>query len=144
MRHNKVEVPLHLVWTSFERMPLVTPDIERSVYRCIEDEARKLKCDVLALNGMPDHVHLVVLFPTTIAIAKLMQQVKGVSTAFVRDQLGPERFFRWNEGYGVFAFSRSHRERVIAYVENQKRHHAENTLWPDWEEPDAEKQQEAA
>lgn len=137
MRHNRVEVALHLVWTTFERRPLVTADIERAVYRCIEHEARKLKCEVLAINGMPDHVHLAVLFPTTTTIAHLVKQAKGVSSAFARDQLGPDTFFRWHEGYGVFAFSRSHRQRVIAYIENQKRHHASDKLWPDWEEPNA-------
>ena len=134
-RRNRVEVALHFVWTTFERRPMVTPDVERSVYRSIQREAQRLGAEVLALNGMPDHVHLAVLMPTTISIAKFMQQVKGVSSSIARDQLGEDHFFRWEEGYGAFAFSRSHRDRIVTYIQNQKRHHEANKLWPEWEEP---------
>ena len=60
--------------------------------------------------------------------------MKGVSTNFVRDQLQTGEPFNWQDGYGVFSVSRSHVKRVIAYVENQKQHHASNKLWSEREE----------
>ncbi|MDW8101156.1 MAG: transposase [Anaerolineae bacterium] len=63
-------------------------------------------CTVLALNGMPDHVHLVVSFPSTIAIADLVKQVKGVSSHFVNETLEPEPQFKWQGSYGAFTVSR--------------------------------------
>ena len=77
---------LHLVWGTHERLPCITPEIERPVHRCIEGEARALGCDVLAIGGTADHVHLVVKLPTTVTIARLAQQVKGVSSHFVHDE----------------------------------------------------------
>ncbi len=136
MRRSKAEIYLHLVWGTWERLPLVTPDIERELYRCIENEARQLKCVVLAIGGMPDHVHLIVRVPTLVSAARLAQQVKGVSSTFVRNQLRIGELFRWQEGYGVFSISRSHLKRAIAYVEKQKRHHACCKLWAEWEETD--------
>jgi len=134
MRRSKAEIYLHLVWGTWGSLPLVTEEIERSVYRCIESEAQRLKCIVLAIGGMPDHVHLVVRVPTRVSAAQLAQQIKGVSSTFVRDQLRTGELFRWQEGFGVFSLSRSHVERVVAYVENQKRHHARGKLWNEWEE----------
>jgi REP element-mobilizing transposase RayT len=83
--------------------------------------------------------------PTVLSPAKLMQQVKGVSSRFASEHLLPTgELFVWQEGYGTFSFSRSHRDRVIAYIRNQKQHHASGEVWTTWgeisdncEEPDA-------
>src|SRR5579872_23782 len=99
MRKSKADIYLHLVWKTWERLPLVTLEIERSVYRCIVQEAERLKCTVLAIGGMPDHIHLAVRIPTTVCAAQLAQQVKGVSSTFVRKQLHPGELFRWQEGF---------------------------------------------
>jgi REP element-mobilizing transposase RayT len=136
MRRSKVEIYLHVVWGTWERQPLVTAEMERDLYRCIESEVKRLEGKVHAIGGMPDHVHLVVWIPTTLTVAKLVKQVKGVSSTFVRDQLRPDTLFKWQEGYGVFSVTPSHLDKVIAYVENQKTHHAVGTTANRWEETD--------
>ncbi len=138
MRQSKAEVYLHLVWATLGREPFLTAEIERSVYRCIEKEARRLRCEVLGIGGTADHVHLCVKLPTSLAVAKLANQVKGVSSHFVHDQLLGDLPFRWQEGYGVFSVSPNQVSRVLAYIEDQKRHHAENSLHSRWEETDEE------
>ena len=138
MRQTKAEIYLHFVWATHQRQPLVNLDIERDVYRCIESEAKRLKCVTLAIGGMSDHVHLFVRIPTKISAATLMQQVKGVSSTFVRDQLKTNSYFGWQDGYGVFSVSRPHIQYVVDYIENQKRHHANGTFWGQWEEADQE------
>jgi putative transposase len=138
MRRSKAEIYLHFVWGTWQRSPFITPEIERDLYRCIESEAERLEVTVLAIGGVADHVHLLVRIPTRLSAANLAKQVKGVSSTFVRDQLHPAEPFRWQEGYGVFSVSRSHVPRVITYINNQKRHHAENKLWSEWEETDEE------
>src|SRR5947209_3911709 len=99
MRRSKVEHYIHLVWATKERQPLVTPQIERDVYRCISSVAQGLRCVVHAIGGMPDHIHLVVWIPTTLPVAELMKRVKGVSSAMVNDLHHHEKRFRWQEGY---------------------------------------------
>ena len=138
MRRSKAEIYLHFVWATKNRQPMLTPEIERSVYRCIESEAKDLKVIVLAIGGISDHVHLLVRMPTSVCASVLMKQVKGVSTTFVRDQLQPKTPFCWQEGYGVFSVSRSHVDKVTSYVINQKTHHADNKLWDEWEQSDEE------
>ncbi len=140
MRASKSEVYLHFVWSTRGRDPVLDGESARMVHRCIEAEARGAGCDVLAIGGMPDHVHLLVKAPTKVSPASLMHQVRGVSSAFVRDHLGDVGGFRWQEGYGVFSVSRTHVRIVIEYVEHQAEHHASGTVWPaierSGEEPD--------
>jgi REP element-mobilizing transposase RayT len=138
MRRSKSEIYLHFVWATKDRKPWLTPSIEREAHRCIEGEARRLKAVVLALNGMPDHVHLVAQMPTSLCAAQLAKQVKGVTSAFINDNLEIEEAFRWQEGYGVFSLSRSHLKRAIACVQRQKTHHAQGSVWELWEETDEE------
>lgn len=89
MRRNKLALYIHLVWATWDRLPLITPEIERRLHRNIESEARKQGCDVLAINGVQDHIHLLVTLPATITIANLVKQVKGVSSHFVNETLKP-------------------------------------------------------
>lgn len=95
MRRNKLALHLHLNWATWERLPLITPDIERRLYRNIESEARGMGCTVLALNGVEDHTHLLVKYPATISISDLVKQLKGVSSHFVNKVLESNDFFKW-------------------------------------------------
>lgn len=133
MRRNKLALYIHFVWATWDREPLIAPEIERRLYRNMASEAQKMKCKVLALNGMPDHVHLVVRVPTTITIANLMKQVKGVSSHFVNETLQPKTKFKWQGSYGAFTVSRWDLDKVIAYVKRQKEHHQLGNLYPEWE-----------
>jgi REP element-mobilizing transposase RayT len=133
-QRSKVEFYAHLVWTTRQRAPLLTPEFERRVHRCIQSEAERLDCIVLAVNGMPDHVHLVVRMPSKLAVARLAQAVKGNSSRFANDALGFGGAFDWQQNYAAFSVSRSHLKRVVAYVRRQKEHHAAGRLWSEWEE----------
>ena len=83
----------HFNWATYRRAAMITKAIERPLYRCIETQVINAKGTVLAVNGMPDHVHLVVQHPATVAPATLMQSVKGVSSAFGRKVLQPGELF---------------------------------------------------
>ena len=132
-RRNLVVISLHIIWATWKRQPLLTPTRERCAYRCITAEAQKLGATVLALNGMPDHVHLVVLLPSSLSLAKLMNQIKGVSSHVLNQETSTLGHFRWGNGYAAFSMSPHHRNRAIAYVQEQKAHHADLSLKHDWE-----------
>lgn len=135
MRRNKLALYLHLVWGTWDRLPLITPEIERSLYRNIESEARGKGCIVLAINGTEDHLHLAVKYPATISVADLVKQIKGVSSHFVNETLQPDGHgFKWQGSYAALTVSRDDVSRVVAYVKRQKEHHAEDKLVPEWEQ----------
>jgi putative transposase len=108
------------------------------VHKEIGIEAEKLGCQVLALNGVEDHVHVLVRVPGKLSAAEFAKQVKCNSSNALNDRLPDGTSFRWQEGYGCVSISRSHIRRVQQYVESQKQRHASSDLWPEWEETDTE------
>ena len=138
MQRSKAEIYLHFVWATARRKLLLVPEIERPIHRCIIEEAQKCGCIVLAIGGMPDHVHLFVKAPTTAAPAAIAQQVKGISSVFANKSLPLEERLRWQQHYAVFSVSRTHVPRAINYVRFQKRHHTSGKLWSVLEETEEE------
>jgi len=133
MRAPYTQLYLHAVWATWDRLPLITPDVELRLYGEINEKCRALKAYPLALGGMPDHLHLLVRLPTTLAVATLLKEVKGASSHLVTHEIKPGEFFKWQGAYGAFTLSKDEVPRVIDYIRNQKEHHASQTLWPDWE-----------
>jgi len=99
-----------------------------SIQAAIAAKCRELGTEPLAIGGLSDHVHLLVRFPTSLALAKLIQEVKGASSHLVTHKLKPGEFFKWQGGYGAFTVSKEAVPRVAAYVRDQKKHHTERTL----------------
>ncbi len=137
-RRNKLRTCLHIVWATKGRAPLITSEIERRVFAIVQAIFQNNKCAVLAINGMPDHIHVLIVLPTTIGIGTLMGRVKGGSSRIIAEEIVPDGNFRWQPNYGAFAVSESHRKRVVRYILNQKQHHANGSCWPEAEETDEE------
>jgi putative transposase len=134
MRGNRRSVFIHLVWATWDRLPLITPVIERRLHRNMQSVAEGLGCTVLAVNGIEDHVHLFVTLPSTLELARLTKQVKGVSSHFVNQTLQPPTLFKWQGGYGAFSVSRWDVEMIIGYIRRQKAHHLRSELRQELEE----------
>lgn len=126
----------HLVWATKNREPLVTPDVEEMIYDLLRSKAIGLGGKVFALNGMPEHTHLVTTVPAKIAVATFIGQVKGsTATRFNKSGLRAEPLF-WQEGYGAFTFDAKRLPNFVAYVERQKVHHAQGSVIPVLERSD--------
>jgi len=119
----------HLVWSTKNREPLLTPDIESTVYSHIRSKAIGLGATFFALNGDTDHVHLVAAIPPAIAVARFVGQVKGVSAAQT-NKGGFSTLVQWQREYGAFSFDAKRLPNFVAYVEHQKEHHAQAKLIP--------------
>jgi putative transposase len=120
----------HLVWSTKRREPLLNPDVEPVVYGFLRSKAIGLGATLFALNGIEDHVHMVVSIPPKVAVATFVGQVKGVASAkFNSSGLGSDPFY-WQEEYAAFSFDGKRLSNYIAYVERQKEHHANGTTIP--------------
>jgi hypothetical protein len=100
------------------------------VYEFIRAKVLGLEGSFFALNGMPDHVHLVASIPPKISVAEFIGQVKGVSATRYNKLRRPGPPLYWQEEYGVFSFDKKRLPPVVAYVAGQKQHHAEQRLIP--------------
>ncbi len=83
---------------------------------------------MLAINSMPDHLHLFVGLNPSQSISDMMRLVKGDSSEFVNKKKFTERRFHWQDGYGAFSNSRTQIDGVVKYIMNQKRHHLKKTF----------------
>jgi len=119
----------HLVWSTKNREPLLTPDVESIVYGHIRSKAIGLGATLFALDGVTDHVHMVVVIPPAIAVARFVGQIKGVSAAQT-NKGGFETTVQWQREYGAFSFDAKRLPNFVAYVEHQKEHHAQDRLIP--------------
>ena len=81
---------------------------------------------VHAIGGMPDHVHMAVTLPPSIAVSSFVGQLKGVSSRKVHDSLDPT--FAWQSEYGAFTVHNSRLPTIIAYIANQAKHHSTGTV----------------
>ena len=138
MRSPYTQLYLHCVWATWDRLPLITPQIEQPLYAAINAKCKELKCELIAIGGIEDHAHLLMRFPTTIAIATLVKEVKGASSHLMTHQIAPNDFFKWQGSYGAFTVSKNAVKIVREYIAHQKIHHAANTLFDDWEKCEIE------
>jgi putative transposase len=137
MRRSKIVSPMHFVFATRDRLPLITPDIEANLYRLLSAQACDMKAQVLAIGGLEDHIHIAVLFPATVSYADFVKQLKGAASYLLKEvHMNPEEYFYWQKGYGAFGFSRTEIPRIIAYVNEQKERHASKNLWASLEEAD--------
>ena len=133
MRNPYTQMYLHLVWSTRERLPLLTEEIRGAVYACIQEQCTTLKAEAVAIGGIADHVHLLVRFPTSVTVGTLVKQVKGASSHLVTHRLGQGEGFRWQGAYGAFTLSKSLVPRVQSYIARQAEHHRDGTLYPELE-----------
>ena len=120
----------HLVWSTKNRLPLLTAQVESVVHDFLRAKAIGLGATVFALNGTADHVHVVVSIPPKIAVAKFVGQVKAVASTKYNKSTPDGLPFFWQDEYGVFSFDAKRLPNYVAYISNQKEHHAQNTLIP--------------
>ena len=124
---------MHLVWATWDRLPLITPGMEQPLYNAMAAKCEEMHCQPLAIGGMPDHVHVLVSIPTTISIAEVVKGIKGSTSHLMTHVVAPDVPFKWQGLYGAFTVSKSGVERVMVYIRAQKAHHAEQTLIGDLE-----------
>lgn len=123
MAHTFTNQLLHCVFSTKERRPLITAELQPRLWPYIGGIAREHKMKALAIGGVADHLHLLLSLPATLSISKAMQLIKGSSSKWVHDTFPEQQSFGWQEGYGAFSIGVSDVARTVAYIENQAEHH---------------------
>lgn len=142
MREPYTQLYAHLVWATWDRLPLITPEIEPRLYGHIIKKCRELKCIPIRIGGIENHTHLLVRVHPSVAIATLVKEVKGSSSHLMTHEIAPNSFFKWQGAYGAFTVRKVEVMQVRDYIANQKQHHRDNTLWEEWERTEIADQQE--
>ncbi len=123
MPQSLSSVLIHLIFSTKNREPFITPGIETELHPYMATIFRALKSPTLAINGTEDHVHILFALARTIAIADLLEEVKTETSKWIKTK-GPEfRNFHWQRGYGAFSIGQSQVDEVKRYIHGQKEHH---------------------
>ncbi|MGV3721917.1 MAG: IS200/IS605 family transposase [Actinomycetota bacterium] len=124
MPKTYTELYYHFVWSTRDRAPLITEEIEPHLFRQIRHKCQELQVRVHALNAMPDHVHLACTLPTSLSVADAVAGIKGSSAHFITQVVDQGWILRWQEGYGALTFAKRDLPTVVAYIDGQKTHHS--------------------
>jgi putative transposase len=121
--HSFVSCLVHVVFSTKDRRPFLTPDIHERLRRYLGGIARNHKVKLLRAGGVEDHVHLLISLPATLEISKAVQLLKGNSSKWIHEEFPDRQDFEWQAGYGAFSIGISGVPDTIAYINNQADHH---------------------
>ena len=128
MAHTFSSLSIHCIFSTKERIPILSPEIRERLWPYLGGIAKQNGIKPACIGGVADHVHLLLSLPTTIAVTKAIQLIKGVASAWVHDTFRELHNFAWQEGYGAFRVSVSHLSETVEYIKNQAEYHRTRTF----------------
>lgn len=134
MANTFTQIHLQFVFAVQNRISLISENWKNDLYKYITTIVQNNGHKLLAVNGIPDHVHLLVGMRPTEAICDLMQEIKRDSSSWVNENKFTSGKFQWQEGYGAFSYCKSHLHDVIEYIRNQEIHHQKKTFITEYKE----------
>jgi REP element-mobilizing transposase RayT len=124
MPHSYTSILVHVVFATKDRHPFLDSTLEERLFPYLGGTVRDLDGTLLSVNGADDHLHLLIWMSATQSIAELVGKIKGCSSKWIHETFPDRANFAWQRGYGAFTVSMSQKEKVIAYINGQKAHHA--------------------
>jgi REP element-mobilizing transposase RayT len=123
MAQTLVSLLVHVVFSTKNREPFITPDIEDDLYAYISGIIRNHQSRCLAINGTADHVHMLVSQSKNIALSDLLEDIKKDSSTWIKTKDAKFKSFYWQVGYAGFSIGQSSVGALTRYIGNQKQHH---------------------
>jgi len=134
MANTYTQIHIQAVFVVQNRDCVIHKSWKNELYKYITGIIQNHNHKVLAINGMPDHVHVLFGMRPTQSLSDLMQDIKGDSSKWINEKGYVKGKFSWQAGYGAFSYSKSHVENVITYIQNQEMHHKKKTFMEEYQE----------
>jgi putative transposase len=128
MSHTYSSLFIHLVWSTQDSIAFLEKPHNKRMYDYIGGIIKAEKASMLAIGGMPDHIHILVGISPTLSIPNFVRAIKTSSSKFIRETHPDMWTFGWQDGYGVFAVSVSMLNVVKNYINKQEEHHAKGSF----------------
>ncbi len=122
------QIYIQIVFAVKYRESLIHTSWEDELYKYITGIIQNKGQLLIAINGMPDHIHILIGLKPSCCLSDLVREVKKASTEFIKEKKFVRGKFQWQEGFGAFSYSKSVLDTVINYVKNQKQHHQKKTF----------------
>jgi REP element-mobilizing transposase RayT len=128
MANTYTQIYIQIVFAVEGRLNLLKLENNNELQKYITGIVSGQNQKLLAINNMPDHVHLLVGLRADLSLSELVRDIKASSSGFINKKRWVQGRFTWQEGFGAFSYSRSQIGAVIRYIQNQQRHHARRTF----------------
>ena|SRR6187401_1482618 len=123
MANTFTQIHLQLVFAVKYRAALIHKSWKDELYKYITGIVQGNNHKLLGINGIEDHIHILIGFRTHQSLSDLLEDIKTNSSKWINERGFIRTKFRWQEGYGAFSYSMSHLKNVLTYIENQESHH---------------------
>jgi putative transposase len=128
MANTFTQIYIHSVFTVKNRDCIIRPNWEEELYKYITGIVQNNGHKLLAINGMPDHIHTFINMQPVQSVSELMQKMKANSSKWINQNKLVMGKFTWQEGFGASSYSKSQIDNVIKYIMNQKEHHRKESF----------------
>ncbi len=117
------QIYIQIVFSVQNRKALIHESFETELYKYITGIIQTKGQKLIAINGMPDHIHIFIGMKPNCCLSDLVRDVKKSSNSFINEKQFTNVPFRWQEGFGAFSYSYSQIDTIVNYIKNQKSHH---------------------
>ena len=128
------QIYIQVVFAVKGRQSLIHSSWEERLYQYITGIVQNKGQKMLAINGIPNHIHFLIGMKPSCCLSDLVREVKKSSNDFINENNFSKLKFSWQEGYGAFSYSHSGYSNVINYIQNQKEHHKVKSFREEYKE----------
>ena len=128
MANTFSQIYIQTVFAVSGRLTLITQDFKEELHKYISGIVRKQNQKLIRINGMSDHLHILIGLKPSKALSDLVRDIKADSSDWVNRQKLSRGKFSWQEGFGAFSYGHSQLNTIIRYIENQEQHHQRRTF----------------
>ena len=117
------QILYHIVFATKNRDPVLMPERREELFRYIWGITKNLNCTLYRINGVEDHLHILVSLHPTVCLSDFVKTVKVASSTWIKEQNLFPQFTHWQDGYGAFTHSLKEKDTLVNYIKNQQEHH---------------------
>jgi len=128
MANTFSQIYIQTVFAVRNRESLIKSTFKEELFKYISGVVTNQGQKLIAINGIEDHVHLLIGLRPAMALADLVKEIKSDSSGFINQKKLVRGRFSWQEGYGAFSYGHSQLDTIIRYIQNQEKHHARRSF----------------
>jgi REP-associated tyrosine transposase len=128
MANTFSQIYIQAVFAVSGRQSLIRPAFKEELYKYITGIVRNQGQKLIAINGVADHLHMLIGLRPAMALADLIREVKADSSNFINENRWIHGRFSWQEGYGAFSYGHSQLNTIIRYIQDQENHHRKQSF----------------
>jgi REP element-mobilizing transposase RayT len=128
MGNTYTQIHIHFVFAVKFRHGIIQSKWKEDLCKYITGIIQNNNHKLVAINGMPDHIHILIGLRPVQSISDLMKEVKQSSSKWINENKLTNGHFEWQEGYGAFSYGKSQIIQVVNYIQNQELHHIKKSF----------------